>query len=81
VKLLIILATVEAIPLMINWITLLLDEAVAVLIIEAVEVTPFTAEVKVLAEDVNELVVVGSNPTIEVVATTPLTFEVTTPPE
>jgi hypothetical protein len=81
VKVLIILATVEEIPLMINWNRLALLDAVAELMIEEVDITPLTLEVKVLAEDDNELVVVGSNPTIDVVEVTPLTLEVTIPPE
>jgi len=73
-------ATVEEIPLIITWKILALDEALAELIIDEVEIAPFTFEVKVLVAEVKTLVVVGSNPTIEVVDITPLTFEVTIPP-
>jgi hypothetical protein len=77
---LIMFATVEEIPLIITWKILALDEALAELMIDEVEITPFTFEVKVLVAEVKTLVVVGSNPTIEVVDITPLTFEVTIPP-
>jgi len=80
VKELIMFATVEEIPLIITWKILALDEALAELIIDEVEIAPFTFEVKVLVAEVKTLVVVGSNPTIEVVDITPLTFEVTIPP-
>lgn len=75
-----ILDTVEAIPLMITWKRLALLDAVAELMIEAEDATPFTVEVRVFVAEVRELVVVGSSPTIEVLDIIPLTFVVNTPP-
>ena len=76
-----ILATVEEIPLMIAWKIFPDDDAVAELMIDDVDTIPFTVEVNVFVADDNTLVVVGRRPTIDVVDITPLTLEVTIPPE
>ena len=71
---------VATIPFVPSVITLPVDDIVFEVITEVVATIPFTVEVKVLVAVVKTLVVVGSNPTIEVVDITPLTFEVTIPP-
>jgi hypothetical protein len=71
---------VATIPFVPSVITLPVDDIVFEVITEVVATIPFTFEVKVLVAVVKTLVVVESNPTIEVVDITPLTFVVTTPP-
>ena len=75
-----IFVTADEIPLITVWNRLPDDEATVVLMIVEVADFPFTVEVKVFAAEVKTLVVVESNPTIELVDITPLTFVVTTPP-
>jgi hypothetical protein len=73
--------TVDAIPLIITCKRLSDDDATFVFMILEVEVTPLTVNDNVLPILSNVLVVAGSNPDIDVVDTTPLTLDVTTPPE
>jgi hypothetical protein len=77
---LMMLATVEVIPLMIVCRTFPVEVAIEVLMIDDVDISPLTSEVRVFVAEERELVVTGRSPVIEVVATTPLIFDERTPP-
>ena len=71
---LIIFATVDAIPLMITLNRFADDDAVAVLMIDDVADLPFTIEVRVLADEVNVLVVLEATRFVRLVlVATPFT--------
>jgi hypothetical protein len=75
-----ILLTAEEIPLTIVWNVFVDVATVLLLIIDEVASTPFTEDVNVFVAEDNTFVVVDTNPAIDVVDTTPLTLDVTTPP-
>lgn len=79
VKLLMIFVIPEDIPFTITSKKFPVEEAVLLLIIVLVPITPFTFEDNILLDEVKLLVVVGNSPKIEVVEITPLILEVRTP--